>query len=245
MSADGADDLGGALNYSLGSLEARPQLLALGEPMHQEEEFPRLRNQVLEQLVEHEGYRSIAIESDCLAALTVNDFVTKGEGSLDEAMETGFTQGFGGLDENRQLVNWIRECNRNREAADRLRFYGFDAPIEIFGAASPCQALTALHGYLAAHLEATLLPCTLETINDLIGDDERWTNPEAAMNPSQSIGASPEAKELRLITDDLVAALTSESPSSPSERNISFRLRWASPSSSATLPLSCSSLRVV
>jgi hypothetical protein len=51
--ADGADDLGGALNYSLGSLEARPQLLALGEPMHQEEEFPRLRNQVFKQLVEH------------------------------------------------------------------------------------------------------------------------------------------------------------------------------------------------
>lgn len=212
FTTDGAHDLGAALEHFLGSLDARPQLLTLGEPMHQEEEFPRLRNQVFKQLVEHEGYRSIAIESDCLAALTMNDFVTKDGGSLDEVMERGFSHGFGGLEENRQLVNWMREYNRGREAAEEVRFYGFDAPTEISGAASPRQALTALHGYLASHLEATLLPCTLETINDLIGDDERWTNPEAAMDPSQSIGAFPEAKELRLVTDDLVAALTSESP---------------------------------
>ncbi len=210
--ADGADELGNALGNFLGSLDVRPQLLSLGEPMHQEEEFPRLRNKVYKQLVEHEGYRSIAIESDCLAALTVNDFVTKNEGSLDDAMERGFSHGFGGLEANRELLYWMREHNRGREAAEEVRLYGFDAPTEISGAASPRQALTALHGYLASHLEATLLPCALETVNDLIGDDERWTNPEAAMDSSQSIGASPEAKELRLVTDDLVAALTSESP---------------------------------
>lgn len=210
--ADGADDLGAALHHFLESLEAKPQLLGLGEPMHGEEEFPRLRNQVFWQLVEHEGYRSIAIESDCLAALTVDAFVTEGEGSLDEAMETGFSHGFGGLDENRQLVAWMREYNQGRAPEDRLKFYGFDAPTEVTGAASPRQALTALHGYLSAHLEADLLPCALETIARLVGDDERWTNPEAAMDPSRSVGASREAGELRLLTDDLVALLASESP---------------------------------
>jgi erythromycin esterase-like protein len=186
--------------------------LGLGEPMHGEAEFPRLRNQVFRQLVEREGYRSIAIESDCLAALTVDAYVTKGEGSLDDVMETGFSHGFGELGANRQLVTWMRQYNRRRDAADKIRFYGFDAPMEMSGAASPRQALTALHDYLASHLEAALLPCTLETIDRLIGDDERWTNPAAAMDPSQSIGTSREANELRLVTDDLVAALTSQSP---------------------------------
>lgn len=210
--ADGEAGLGAALGQFLGSLEAKPQLLGLGEPMHGEEEFPRLRNRVFRHLVEREGYRSIAIESDCLAALAVDAYVAGGEGSLDAVMETGFSHGFGALNSNRELVVWIRERNRNRAPEDRLRFYGFDAPVEVTGAPSPRQSLVALHGYLAAHLEADSLPCDSKTIEGLLGDDGRWTNPAAAMDPSKSIGASREAGELRLVTDELVAALTSESP---------------------------------
>jgi erythromycin esterase-like protein len=210
--ADGGGDLGDALHHFLGSLEAKPRLLGLGEPTHGEEEFPRLRNEAFRRLVEREGYRSIAIESDCLAALKVDSYVAGGGGSLDAVMETGFSHGFGELDGNRRLVSWMRRYNQDRDAADRLRFYGFDAPTEITGAASPREALAALHHYLATNLEAALLPCALGTIDGLIGDDERWTDPEAAMDPSKSVGASHEAGELRLVTDDLLAALTSESP---------------------------------
>ncbi len=210
--ADGGEDLGDALHRFLGALEAKPLLLGLGEPTHGEEEFPRLRNQVFRHLVEGEGYRSIAIESDCLAALKVDAYVAGGEGSLDAAMERGFSHGFGGSGANRELVAWMREHNGNRAPEDRLRFYGFDAPIEITGAASPREALTALHGYLATHLEADSLPWDLETIDRLVGDDGRWSNPEVAMDPSRSVGASREAGDLRLLADDLVALLTSESP---------------------------------
>jgi erythromycin esterase-like protein len=52
----------------------------------------------------------------------------------------------------------------------------------------------------------------LGTIDRLVGDDGRWTNPEAAMDPSRSVGASREAGELRLLADDLCALLRSESP---------------------------------
>ena len=127
-------------------------------------------------------------------------------------MERGFSHGFGGSEANRELVVWMREHNRNRAPEDKLRFYGFDAPTEVTGAASPREALTALHGYLAAHLEADLLPCNLETIEGLVGDDGRWTDPATAMDPSRSVGASREAGELRLLADDLGALLTSESP---------------------------------
>jgi len=210
--ADGADDLGAALGNFLGSLGARPRLLGLGEPMHGEGEFPLLRNRAFRHLVEREGYLSVAIESDCLAALTVDAYVAGGEGSLDAVMERGFSHGFGGSEANRELVVWMREHNRNRAPEDKLRFYGFDAPTEVTAAASPREALTALHGYLAAHLEADLLPCNLETIEGLVGDDGRWTDPATAMDPSRSVGASREAGELRLLADDLGALLTSESP---------------------------------
>jgi erythromycin esterase-like protein len=125
--ADGADDLADAFHQFLGSLEDRPQLLGFGEPTHGVAEFPRLRNEAFCHLVEREGYRSIAIESDCLAALTVDAYVTEGEESLDDAMETGFSHGFGGLTENRELVAWMREYNRGHDAAEKVRFYGFGA----------------------------------------------------------------------------------------------------------------------
>jgi erythromycin esterase-like protein len=207
-----AAGFGAALTGLLGSLTATPRLLGLGEPMHGEEEFPRLRNQAFAHLVEREGYRSIAIESDCLAALTVDAFVTEGEGSLDEVMGTGFSHGFGDFEANRELVTWMRAHNRTRAAADRLRFYGFDAPLEMMFAHSPRHALTALHAYLAGNLDGALLPCAVDTIDDLVGDDDRWTNPAAAMDPSQSIGGSKEAGRLRLVADDLVAVLIAESP---------------------------------
>ncbi|MER6950683.1 erythromycin esterase family protein [Nonomuraea sp. NPDC000554] len=209
-----ADDsgVGAALKGFLQSLTARPRLLGLGEAMHGEEALPRLRNQVFQQLVEHEGYRSIAIESDCVAGLTVDAFVADGAGSLDEVMQCGFSHGFGESAANRELVSWMREYNTGRPVADRLRFFGFDAPLEMMSAASPRSALTALRGYLAAHVDAGLIPCGDDVIDRLIGDDDRWTNTDAAMNPSRSVGSSPDVTKLRLIADDLQALLVAEAP---------------------------------
>src|SRR5690242_10727976 len=82
--ADGAAAIGGALMRFLESLPTRPRLLGLGEPMHGVEAFPQLRNKAFQHLVAHDGYRSIAIETDCLAALTVDAFVADGKGELDE-----------------------------------------------------------------------------------------------------------------------------------------------------------------
>jgi erythromycin esterase-like protein len=180
--------------------------------MHGVEAFPRLRNQAFEHLVEHDGYRSIAIETDCLAALTIDAFVADGKEQLDEVMRTGFSHGFGKSQANRDLLEWMRQYNRSRDAGDRLRFYGFDAPMEMTGACSPRAALTALHAYLATNLDATLLPATGDTIDTLAGADERWSNPAAILDPSQSVGASDEANKLRLLADDLVAVLIAESP---------------------------------
>jgi len=181
--------------------------------MHGVEAFPRLRNQASQHLVEHDRYRSIAIETDCLAAVTVDAFVA-GEkpGYLDEVMRSGFSHGFEKAEANRELVAWMREYNRSRDAGDRLRFYGFDAPMEMTHADSPRPALTALRTYLATSLEATLLPATAGGIDSLAGADERWSNPAAILVPTESVGASDEATKLRLLADDLVALLIAESP---------------------------------
>ena len=79
----------------MGLLPARPRLLALGEPTHGEDTLLDVRNELFRQLVEQEGYRTIAIESDCLRGLVVDDYVTSGTGTLDEVMERGFSHGWG------------------------------------------------------------------------------------------------------------------------------------------------------
>jgi erythromycin esterase-like protein len=106
----------------------------------------------------------------------------------------------------------MRAYNDGRPVSQRLRFAGFDGPLEITAAASPRQALTALHAYLTARVDAELLPCAAETLDRLLGDDDRWTNPAAMMDPSQSVGRTPEATQLRPLADDLVALLDSQTP---------------------------------
>ncbi|MFZ4173949.1 erythromycin esterase family protein [Streptomyces griseoincarnatus] len=205
-------------------LPARPRVLALGEPTHGEDALLALRNTLFRQLVEEEGYRTIALESDCLRALTVDAYVTAGEGSLDDVMKRGFSHDWGVSQANRELVHWMRDFNTHRPADDHVRFAGMDGPLEITGAESPRQALTGLHDYLTAHVDMGLLPCTPDRLDDLLGTDAPWTNQAAMTDPSQSIGRTAEARELRLLADDMVTLLETQAPhlavvSSPNDRD--------------------------
>ena len=195
---------GAGVSAFLRSLPTRPLLLGLGEARHFVAELGEARNEIFRHLVEHEGYRSFAIESDCLKGQLVDDFVTAGTGTLDDVMRRGFSHDFGTVPANRELVRWMREHNREHE--EKIRFFGFDGPLE-YWAHSPRHPLTALHALLRGPL-----PCTRETLDTLLGPDERWSNEATAMDPSQSIGRSPDARRLRLIADDLVALLDTQAP---------------------------------
>ncbi|GGS73210.1 erythromycin esterase family protein [Streptomyces pseudogriseolus] len=205
-------------------LPSRPRVLALGEPTHGEDTLLDLRNTLVRQLVEQENYRTIALETDCLKALIVDAYVTSGEGALDDVMRRGFSHDWGGSQANRELIRWIREFNAARLADDHVRFAGMDGPLEITGAESPRQALTALHAHLAAHVDADLLPCTADRLDELLGADAPWTDPAAMTDPSRSIGRTQRARELRLLADDMVTLLETQAPhlaaaSSPADRD--------------------------
>ncbi|MGI5284471.1 erythromycin esterase family protein [Nonomuraea polychroma] len=198
---------GAGVSAFLRSLPTQPLLLGLGEARHFVEELGELRNEIFRHLVEHEGYRSFAIESDCLMGLVVDGYVTTGAGTLDDVMERGFSHGFGASPANRELVRWMRAYNEEHD--EKLRFFGFDGPLE-YWAASPRQALTALYDLLDGPLPCTVV--TRETLGTLLGPDDRWSNEATAMDPSQSIGQSADAQRLRLIADDLVALLDMQAP---------------------------------
>ncbi|MEU4802403.1 erythromycin esterase family protein [Actinosynnema sp. NPDC023587] len=191
--------------------QAPPRLLGFGEPMHGEEEFPLVRNALFEALVDRAGFVTIALETSAWHGRLVDDHVRGGAGDEDEVMAAGFTHGWGASPANRALVRWLRERNRNRPGGARVRFAGFDAPVEMAGAPSPRAALRVLHDFVRAHVDGSE-PVPWEVVDRLLGDDARWEEPAAAMEPARSVGAEPRVHELRGIVDDLRWALVCALP---------------------------------
>lgn len=175
-------------------------LLGLGEPKHGDPDFGRARNAAIAELADR-GFRSIAVETDRVAALVVDDYVQHGTGTLDKAMSEGFTHGFGDFECNRRLVAWMREYNRTRAPEEKLAFHGIDAPLE-FTAASPRRDLEYVRDYLGLSLD----------LANLVGDDDRWSRMEAVTDPAESPGDTAEAEKLRAIADDMRTALYAQAP---------------------------------
>ncbi|GAA0368714.1 hypothetical protein GCM10009541_08960 [Micromonospora gifhornensis] len=184
-----------------------PSLLALGEPTHGESAFLQIRNEVFLSLAEH-GYRSIALESDRAAGLLADEFV---QGSatvpLERALTEGFSHGFGAAPANRDLLLRMREWNAGRPAAERLTLHGFDAPLELEGAPSPRRHLGRVCEFLGLDRSAE--------IDDLVGDETRWSDPAAIWEPGRSVGCSADAQRLRVIADDLLTELYLQAPRRP------------------------------
>ncbi|MFC6012240.1 erythromycin esterase family protein [Nocardia lasii] len=176
-------------------------LLALGEPTHREPGFAAIRNELVAQVVAG-GFRSVALETDRVAALAVDEFVRGGAGTLDDVMRTGFSHGFGALAGNRELVAWLREDNAGRPPADQVHFHGFDAAMETMSAPSPRPYLEFARDYLELDLD----------IATWAGPDERWSRTEAVLDAAASVGNTADAERLHVIADDLHTVLYTRAP---------------------------------
>ncbi|WP_253774608.1 erythromycin esterase family protein [Goodfellowiella coeruleoviolacea] len=205
---DDPASLGRAVDELLTARTEPPVLLALGEPTHGIEAFPVLRNDILRHLVDR-GFRSIVLETDTFAASVVDDYVCGAAAEIDTVLATGFSHGFGTVPGNRELVEWLRAHNAGRAPRDRVRFHGFDAPMEFSGAPSPRRALCSVHDYLPSALR----PGSARDLDALLGEDADWTNEAAMFDPAASIGDSERARALRIVADDLASALRRAAPS--------------------------------
>src|SRR5262249_3751832 len=154
----------------------------------------------------------IAIESSFPRARFVNDYVAGSQTASYEAVqEIGFSHGFGRAEPNRELVEWMREYNAERGNQVNLRFYGLDGPTEMTGTDSPRQLLNFALDYLAS-VDGPAGQDRRRRIDLLLGKDTDWENSAAMMDPSQSIGLSPAAAELRIETENLITELCIRRP---------------------------------
>jgi erythromycin esterase len=199
-----------SIDTFVATLDKSVEILSLGEALHGGEEILQFRNRLFQRLVENHGYSAIAIESSFPRSRIANDFVIgKNPLSYEAIQDSGFSHGFGRFTGNRDLLEWMREYNAN-PAAQKIRFYGFDAPTDM-SADSPRHLLNFVLDYFSSidSIEADKHRVSIES---LLGDDALWENPDIAMNPSLGRGLSTEASALRIDTENLISTLHERSP---------------------------------
>jgi erythromycin esterase len=207
--------LNAAVDRMIATLGDSVELLGFGEALHGGEDILILRNRMFERLVEAHGYSAIAVESSFPRGHVVDEFVRHrgagGAASYEAVQDTGFSHGFGRLDANRELVEWMRRYNGEPSHHVKLRFYGFDSPTEMTGTDSPRQLLHFALNYLAA-IDPDSGQVRRNRIDPLLGQDADWENPAAMMDPSKSVGLSPAAMALRVETEELISELRLRCP---------------------------------
>jgi erythromycin esterase len=212
LSFDSSETFNVSIDKVMASLDDSVELLGFGEALHGGEEILMLRNRLFQRLVERHGYSALAIESSFPRTRLVNEYIAgRGPASYEDVQEFGFSHGFGRLDANRELVEWMRASNADPEHRVKLRFYGFDSPTEMIGSDSPAQVLHFVLDYIAS-IDSDGIEEHRDRIDQLLGQDSDWENPEASLDPTKSIGLSPAATKLRIETEDLITELCLRRP---------------------------------
>lgn len=99
------------------------KIIAMGEATHGTREFCQMKHRMFEFLVEEMGFRVFAIETDFGGAQIVNDYIVKGVGDAQLALE-GLLLWPSRTAEVEDMINWMKEYNEANE--DKIKFYGFD-----------------------------------------------------------------------------------------------------------------------
>ena len=209
-----------AIDHLLEVLGKSVELLGIGEALHGGEEFLLLRNRLFQRLVDAHGFTAIAVESSFPRSQLVNDYISGHGGESFAAIhDAGFSHGFGKLDANRELIEWMRAFNADPTQKHKLAFYGFDSPTEMTHTDSPRQLLMFALNYLAV-LDANATKAHRQKIESALGADAAWENPAAMFDPTKSVGLSTAATTLRLATEDLLTELTIRRPELVAQSNV-------------------------
>ncbi|MCB1056400.1 MAG: protein-L-isoaspartate(D-aspartate) O-methyltransferase, partial [Acidobacteria bacterium] len=103
------------------------RVVLLGEATHGTSEFYRTRARITRELIERKGFTIVAAEADWPDAARIDHYVRDLEHAApDWVAFTRFPTWMWRNHEFRELVDWMREWNSNRDREHRAGFYGLD-----------------------------------------------------------------------------------------------------------------------
>jgi len=104
------------------------RLVLLGEASHGTAEFYEMRARITRELIEHKGFRFVAVEADWPDAAQIDHFIrsTRSE-PTEEATFTRFPTWMWANRQVLEFVKWLRDYNQRFSSAnDAVGFYGLD-----------------------------------------------------------------------------------------------------------------------
>lgn len=141
------DDLG-----VLGEIAGNARVVGLGEPTHGQNEINQLRDRMTRFLVQHLGFRVIAMEDSAIKCRLVNDFIMHGGGTAQSVLRQQNFWTWRTL-ETLAMIEWLREWNI-AYPKDKVRFIGIDFQ----DIATPASELTGLLAQLDPGVETAYKP---------------------------------------------------------------------------------------
>ncbi|MEE8487725.1 MAG: protein-L-isoaspartate(D-aspartate) O-methyltransferase [Gemmatimonadota bacterium] len=116
-------DLGGLLERISGA-----RVVLLGEATHGTSEFYEMRARITRELIEHHGFRIVAVEADWPDAARVDGFVRHRprDKEPDWSAFSRFPRWMWRNEEFRTFAGWLHAYNEDRDPVDRVAFYGLD-----------------------------------------------------------------------------------------------------------------------
>jgi erythromycin esterase len=115
----------GARIAHLDALARRVQVLGLGEATHGSREFNDMRFSVTRYLIEHHGYRIVAIEASAGTLALIERYVNGDIGRTPEIARLMESEIWIGKRTRRELYEWARNWNK-KHPRDRVRVVGVD-----------------------------------------------------------------------------------------------------------------------
>lgn len=108
----------------LGDITAHANVVGLGEPTHGQKEPNQLRDRMTRYLVEHQGFRVVAMEDSAIQCRRINDAIVHGIGTPESslAMQNFWTWR---TKEVLAMIEWLHAWNESHPD-DMVRFIGVD-----------------------------------------------------------------------------------------------------------------------
>ena len=141
------------------------KIVGLGEATHGTKEFFQLKHRIFKYLVENHGFNIFAFECDMGESYYVDNFVTKGEGYIDDIMKNIMHFWTWRTEEVKELLLWMREYNEYKSDEDKIHFIGVD-----------CQFLTYQADLIINYLNYTNQSLPEDCLQFLIEIDQIGLN---------------------------------------------------------------------
>jgi erythromycin esterase len=121
-------------------------IIGCGEATHSSKEFNEVRHRLFRFFVEELDFRIFAWEASFGETIEINNYVVNGEGTAEEALNS-VTSPNCKMEEIQDMIEWIREYNKQVSDREKVKFYGFDMQNDVASFKKLREKMQKIDGY--------------------------------------------------------------------------------------------------